>query len=172
MLSFGAEYFVFQFAVQKYKFKIYRTVVLPVVLYACETWSLTFREERRLRLFENRVLREVFRSKRDEVTGQWRKLYDKISDLCSSHNIARVIKSRMGWAGHVARMGEKKGVCRVLVEKPDGKRPLGRPRGRWEDNIKMDLREMRSGGMDWIELARDRNRWRAVVNEVMNFRVL
>ena len=84
----------------------------------------------------------------------------------------RVIKSRiMKWAGHVARVGERRGVSKDLVGKPEGKRPLGRPRSRWEDNIKMDIQEVGSGGMDWIELAQDRDRWRAVVNAVMNLRV-
>jgi hypothetical protein len=102
------------------KIKIYRTIILPVVLYGYETWSLTLREERRLRVFENRVLRKVFGPKRDEVTGEWRKLHNKdLSDLYSLPNTVRVVKSRrMRWAGHVAHMGEGRGVHRVLVGKP------------------------------------------------------
>ena len=113
LLLFGAESFVFQFAIQKFKDQdIYRTIILPVVQYGCETWSLTLREERRLRVFENRVLRRVFRPKRDEVTGEWRKLHnEELSDLYSLPNIVRVVKSRrMTWTGHVARMGERE-VC-------------------------------------------------------------
>jgi len=130
------------------KIKIYGTIILPVVLYGCETWSLTLWEERRLRVFENRVLRRVFGSKRDEVTGEWRKLHnEELKDLYFLPNIERVVKSRrMRWAGHVARIGEGRGVHRVLVGKPEGKRPLGRPRRRWKDNIKMDLREV--GGVE------------------------
>ena len=106
--------------------------------------SLTYREERRLRVFENRVLRRVFGLKRDEVTGEWRKLHnEELNNLYSLPNIVRVVKSRrMTWAGHVARMGEDRGVHMVLVGKPEGKRLLGRPRRRWEDNIKMDLQEV------------------------------
>jgi len=131
------------------------------------------REKRRLRVFENRVLRRVFGPKRDEVTGEWRKLHnEELGDLYSLPNIVWVIKSRrMRWAGHVARMREGRGVHRVLVGKPEGKGPLGRPRRRWEDNIKMDLWEVGGGGGDWLELAQDRDRWRALVNTVMNFRV-
>ena len=110
-------------------------------MYGCKTWSLTLRKERRLWVFENRVLKRIFRPKRDEVRGEWRKLHnEKLNDLYSSPNIVWLIKSRrMRWAGHVARMGEKRGVYRALVGKPERKRPLGRPRLRWEDNIKMDL---------------------------------
>jgi len=119
-----------------------------------------------------RVLRIVFGSKRSEVTGEWRKLHnEELRDLYSLPSIVRVVKSRrMRWAGHVACMGEGIGVHRVLVGKPEGKRPLGRPRRRWVDNIKMDLREVGRGG-DWMVLSQDRDRWRALVNTVMNLRV-
>jgi hypothetical protein len=112
--------------------KIYRTIILPVVLYGCETWSLTLREERRLRVFENRVLRRVFGPKRDEVTGEWRKLHTlELNDLYSLPNTVQVVISRrIRWAGHVARRGEGRGVHRVLVEKSEGKRPLGKTRRR------------------------------------------
>jgi hypothetical protein len=106
---------------------------LPVILYGCETWSLTLREEHRLRVFENKVLRRIFRPKRDEVTGGWRKLHnEELRDLYSSPSIVTIIKSRrMMWAGHVAQMGEKRNASRVLVGKPEGKRPLGRPKHRF-----------------------------------------
>ena len=124
-------------------------------------------------MFENRVLRRIFGPKRDEVTGEWRKLHnEELSDLYSLPNIVRVVKSRrMRWARRVARMGEGRGVHRVLVGKPEGKRPLGRPRRRWEDNIKMDLQEVGGDCEDWMELAQDRDRWRALVGTVMNLRV-
>jgi hypothetical protein len=129
---------------KKLKIKIYRTIILPVVLYGCETWSLILRDERRLRVFENRVLRRVFGPEKDEVTGEWRKLHnEELSDLYSLPNIVRVVKSRrMRWAGHVARMGEGRGVYRLLVGKPKGKRTLGRPRRRLEDNMKMNFQEV------------------------------
>jgi hypothetical protein len=107
-------------------------------------------EERRLRVFENRGLRRIFGPKRDEVTREWGKLNNEELKELYSPNITRVIKSR--WAGHVAGMGERRGVCGVLVGKPERTRPLGRPRRRRDDNIKMDLQEMGCGGMNGIEL--------------------
>jgi hypothetical protein len=119
------------------------------------------------------VLRRIFGPRRDEVTGEWRRLhYEELNDLYSSPNIVRVRKSRkMGWAGHVARMGEEMGVYRVLVGKPEEKRPLRRSRHRCVDNIRTDLEEVGCGYVDWIGLAQDRDRWRTLVNAVMNLRV-
>jgi hypothetical protein len=123
------------------KIRVYRTAVLGVVLYGCETWSLTLREEQRLGVFEDWALRRIFGPKRDEATGEWRRLHnEELNDLYSSPNIIWAIKlRRMRWAGHVARMGEKRGAYRILVGRPEGRRPFGRPRRRWEDNIKMDV---------------------------------
>jgi hypothetical protein len=151
------------------KIKIYRTVIFPVVLYGFETWSLTSREEQRLRVFENRVLRKIFGPRREE-DGSWRKLHnDELHSLYSSPNIVR--SRRTSWAGHVARMGKGRGVYRVLVGRPECKNPLGRPRRRWDDNIKLDLRKIGIDGVNWIQMAQDRVQWGACVNTVMNLRV-
>jgi hypothetical protein len=130
------------------------------------------REEGRLRVFENRVLRRIFGPKSEE-NGLWRKLHnDELHSLCSSLNIVRVIKSRrLRWAGHVAHMGEGNGAYRVLIGRPEGKRPLGRPRCRWEDNINMDIREIGIDGSNWIRLAQDMIQWQTFVSTIMNLQV-
>jgi hypothetical protein len=145
--------------------KIYRTIISSVVLYGCETWSLTLREECGLRVFENRVLRRIFGPKRDE--REWRRLHDgELYSLYSSPNITQVVKSRrLRWTGYVVRMGDSRGACRVLVGKTDGRRTFGRPRRRWEY-----LQEV-GWGMDFIILTQDRDMLRAVENAVMNIRV-
>jgi hypothetical protein len=119
------------------------------------------------------VLRRSFGPRRDEVTGEWRKLHnEELHDLYSSSSIIRVIKARtMRWARHVARIGEKRNAYRLLVGKPEGRRPLGRPRRRWLDNIGMDLVEVGWGDVDCIGLAQDRDKWRALVNSVLNLRL-
>jgi hypothetical protein len=123
-------------------------------------------------VFENRVLRRIFGPKRDGVTGGWRKLHnEELHNLYSSQSIIRIIKSRrMIWVGHVVRMGAKRTVYRLLARKPEGKRPLGRPRRRWIDNIKMDLLVIGLGVVNWIGQAQDRYRWRDLANSVMNLR--
>jgi hypothetical protein len=152
--------------------KIQRTVIMHIVLYGCETWLLILREERRLRIFKNRVLRRISGRKRDTVTGEWRKLHiDELNDLYFSPNIFRVIKSkRIRWTGHVARMGDRRGTYGVLVVKSEGKRPLRRSRHGWENNIKIDVQEVGCEGMDWIDLSKDRDRWWSLVNVIMNLR--
>ena len=119
------------------------------------------------------VLRRTFGPRRDEVTGEGRRLHnEELNELYCSPNIVRVIKSRrMKWAGYVAGIGEEMGAYRVLVGKPERKRPLGRPRRRWMDNIGMDLQEVGCGYVDWIGLAQGRDKWRTLVSAVMNLRV-
>jgi hypothetical protein len=133
--------------------KIYKIIILSVVLYGYKTWSLILREEHRLGVFENRVLSRISGPKRGEVTGEWRNLHnEELHDLYSSSSIIRIMKARMmRWAGHVARMGEeKKNAYRLLVGKPEGRRPLGRQRCRWLDNISMDPAEV--GWVMWTGL--------------------
>ena len=130
LLSFSAECLASSLLSKGIKIKIYRTIILSVVMYGCETWLLTTREQRKLRVFEKRVLRRIFGPKRDKVTGEWKKLCnEELNDLYFSPNIIWVIRfRRMRWVGHMGRMGERRVVYRVLVGKPEGKRPLGRSR--------------------------------------------
>jgi hypothetical protein len=148
---------------------MYKTIIVPVVLYLCETWSLILRVECRLRAFRNRVLRRIFGPKRDEETGGWRKLHnEELHNLYSSPCIIRIIKSRrMKWAGRVARIGEKRNAYRILVGKSEGKRQLGN-----QDVFGWRILKLIGwDGVDWIEMAQDRDQWRDIVNAVLNFRV-
>jgi hypothetical protein len=155
------------------KIRIYITIILPAILYGCETLSLTLREEHRLVVFENRVLRRIFEVKGDEVAEGCRKEHNEdLHNLYSSPSIIRMLKSRqMRWAGHVGEWEEKRNAYRILVGKPEGKRPLGRPSCTWVEDIKINLREIGRGGMNWIDVDQDRDQWRAFVNMVMNLHV-
>jgi hypothetical protein len=173
MLPFGPEPSVLSPAVKNVTVRIYKTIILPVILYGRETWSLTVREEHKLKVFENRVLRRIFGPKRVGMMEGWIKLHNKeLHNLYSLQSIIGIIKSRrVRWEGYVAQMEEKRNVYRLLVGKPEGKRPLGRPRRKWIDNIQMGLLEIGVSAVDWFSLAQDRYRWSAFVNAVMNLRV-
>ena len=153
--------------------KIYRTVILPVILYGCESWSTTLADKHKLRVFENKVLRKIYGPKRDEMTGEWRRLHnEELHGLYDSPDVVRIMKSRrLRWAGHVARMGEKRRLYSIVVGKPEGKRPLGRPRRRWEDNIRRDLREVGIRDENWLDVAQERILWRTFVTAAINLRV-
>jgi hypothetical protein len=154
------------------KIKIYRTIILPVVLYGCETWSLTVRKGCRLRVFENRVLRRMFGPKKDEVTGEWRRLHNE--ELCAlyfSPNTMQVIKlRRLRWAGHVARVGESTGACTVLTAKPYRRNHLKDPDLDGRIILQCTLKKWNED-IYWIDPDQGRDRWRALVNAAMNFRV-
>jgi hypothetical protein len=159
------------FLPENLKIKIYDTIILPVVLYGCETLSLILREEHRV--FENRVLRRIFGPKREEVAGGWRSLYnEELHNLYTSTDITWVNKSRrMRWTVHLARIEVMRNAYNNLVVKPEGKRPLGRHRRRRKDNIRIDLRKLEWEGVDRLYLNQDRDQWQALVNTVMNHRV-
>ena len=161
MAGFQPEWFI----------KIYK-IMLSVVLHGCKTTSLTLREERTLNVFESRILRRVFGSKRDE-NGQWRRLHNE--DLhCLYHlpNIVREIKSRrQRWASHVVRMEEGRSAFKILTGNPTGMRPLGTPRHRWEDNLRLNLKEIGISTRDWVDSAQDRDYWRALKTAALNFQV-
>jgi hypothetical protein len=135
-------------------------------------WSLILGKEHRLRVSENRMLRRIFGPKREEVVGDWRRLHnEERRNLYVTPNIIRMIKSRMRWEGHVICMGEMRFAYKIFVGKPERKRPIGRPRRRWKNNIIMDLRQIALEGVEWIHLAQDRDQWRAIMNTVKYLRV-
>jgi hypothetical protein len=149
------------------KIKIYK--IIPVVLYGCETWSLTLREEQRLRVLENRMLRRIFAPKRDEVTLGWRKLHnEELHNLYSSPDIIRMIKED-GMVRACSTYVEMRNAYKVLTGKPEGKTPLGRPRSRWENNIKIDVRELGWENVDWMHLVYGRDRLWALGNTESTF---
>jgi hypothetical protein len=139
------------------KIKMYETIILPVILCGCETCFLTLREEDRLCVFDNRMLRRIPGPKREEVVRGWIRLHnEELHNFYASPYIIRLIKSRMRWAGHAACMGEMRNTYKILVRTPKVQRPTGRPRHRGEDNIRMDLRKIGWEDVDWIHLAQDR----------------
>jgi len=143
---------------RKLKLKIYRTAILPD---GCESWSTTLADEHKLRVFESKVLRKIYGPKRDEMTGEWRRLHNEEQQgLYDSPDVVKIMKSRrLRWAGHVARMGKKRRLYSILVGRPDGRRPLGRPIHRREDNIRRDLREVGVRDENWLDIAQDRIQW-------------
>jgi hypothetical protein len=147
------------------KITTHKSIILLVILYGCETCSLTLREGHRLRMSENRVLRRLFGPKREKVAESWRRLHnEEFHNLYVSPNIIRLIKSRrMGWAGHVAHIGEMTNEYKILIGKSERKRPRGRPRRIWEDNIRKGLMKTRRECVDWIHLTQDRGQWRELV---------
>ena len=149
------------------KINVYKTIILSALLYGCETWSFILREECRIRVFENRILRRIFGPKRDD-NGEWRRVHS----FYRSPNIVRVIKTRrLRWAGHIARMVEGRSALKILAGKPTGKRPSGSPRRRWEDNIRMDLEKIGVNAGIWVDSAQDMDYWRVLVNAALNLRV-
>jgi hypothetical protein len=174
MLPFGPEPFVLSPAVNTVKVSLHKTVTLPIGLCGCETWTLRVREEYKLSVFENGMLRRIFAPNSDGVTGGCRNLHNvELHKLYISPSIIGIIKSRRNkWAGHVARMGEKLIVYRFLVRKPEEKKPLERMRRRWKNNILMDLSELGLSVVDWIGLPQDMHSCLALVKSLMNDWVL
>jgi hypothetical protein len=151
------------------KIRISNAIILSVVLYGCETWTVILREEHRLTVFENRVLGRIFGPKRDEATGGWRKLHNE--ELYNLYSSSSIIRKENGMGRACSTNGAKGNACRILVRKAEEKIPLGRRRRRWVDNVKMDIRDIGWDGMDWIDVAQDRDQWRALANTVMNLMV-